>query len=128
MYSFFCFGHKNITSSHKNTFEFTKDKGITKLGHCIVGVNADFNLNKLKKEIKNKTKLKITIKVDNLKEEVNCTTNKDFNDSREIVIRKSNFDSKRTLGIRCDKASSNFKKEFKKKLKNPDQKIIIKIS
>lgn len=127
MYSFKCFGHENITSSHKNTFEFTKHKDIGKLAHCIIGIKADFSVKDIKKIVRNKDKLKIIIKVDDLKEEINCISNKDFSDSEEIVIRKSDFLSKRTLGIRCDKASSDLKKEFKEKLKNPNQEIKIKI-
>lgn len=127
MYFFRCYGHENITSSHKNTLEFTKDKDITKLGHCIVGVKSDFSLKELKQYISDKEKVKITIHAGNEKEEVNCKINKDFNDSKEIVIRKSEFNSKRTLGIRCDKASSDFSNEFKEKLKDPEEEIIVKI-
>jgi hypothetical protein len=128
MYPFKCCGHKNITSSHKNTLEFTKDKEISKIAHCIIGVNADFDLKKLKETIKNKTNLKITIQANNLKEEINCITNKEFSDNKEIVIRRSDFISKRTLGIRCDKTSIDLNKELKEKIKDPEQEIIIKIS
>jgi len=127
MYSFHCFGHKNITSSHKNTFEFTKDKDIGKIAHCIIGVDADFDLRKLKEEIKDKERLKIVICADNIKEEINCIHNIDFDDEKEIVFRISDFLSKRTLGIRCDKASRDFSKEFKEKLKDPKKLIIVNI-
>lgn len=50
MMQFHITGHENILSTHKNTFEFTKDKHLTKSGTCIVGVNADFELEKIKKE------------------------------------------------------------------------------
>ena len=127
MYSFRCFGHKNITSSHKNTLEFTKDKDIGKIAHCIIGVNADFSLDKLKEAIKDKEKIRITIEADNIKDKIDCIPNKDFGDNREIVIRISDFVSERTLGIRADKASKDIKKELKEKLTNPNQEITIKI-
>jgi len=66
-------GHVNITSCHKNTFEFTKDKEITKEGHCIVGVESTFDSNKLKKI---KGKLKITIKADEKKTQNSMMTKK----------------------------------------------------
>lgn len=127
MYAFKCYGHKNITSSHKNTFEFTKHKDIGKLAHCIVGVKANFSVKNIKKTIKNKDTLKIIIEVDNIKEEITCIPNKDFSDSEEIVVRKSDFSSKRTLGIRCGRASIDFSKRFKEKLKNPEQEILVKM-
>jgi uncharacterized protein len=117
-YSFSCFGHSNITSKHKNTFEFTKDEEISLKADCIVGVKADYDIKELKIFLKGKDKIKIIMSVDDLKEEVNCIVNKEFNDEKEIVIRKSDFSSKRTLGIRADKASSDFSKEFVEKLEN----------
>jgi hypothetical protein len=127
MYSFTCFGHRNISSSHRNTLEFTKDKDIGKIAHCIIGVNADFSLEKIKKEISDKDKLTITIQAGDIKEKIECLPNRDFDDEREIVIRISEFSSKRTLGIRCDKASSNLGSALKEKLKDPKQEITVTI-
>lgn len=128
MYSFKCYGHKNITSSHNNTLEFTKDKDIGKIAHCIIGVNSEFSLEKIKEEISNKEKLTVTVQADDVKEEIVCLVNTDFDDEKEIVIRKSEFNSKRTLGIRCDKASSDLSSKLKDKFKNPEQEIIVTIS
>ena len=50
-YSFTCYGHENITAKHKTTLEFTKDKDLSLKGDCIVGVNADFDINKIKELI-----------------------------------------------------------------------------
>lgn len=127
-YSFFSFGHSNITAKHKNTIEFTKDKDLTLKGDCIIGVNSDFDLKKIKELIKNSKKIRILIKVDDLTEEITCKTNPDFDDNEEIVIRKSDFVSKRTLGIKADKACSDLNKEFIKKLAEKDKKIEIKLN
>ena len=123
-YSFTSFGHPNITAKHKTTIEFTKDKELTLKGDCIIGVNSDFDLEKIK-DFKNK--VRIIIKVNNLKEEINCEINPNFNDKQEIVIRKSDFLSKRTLGINSNKACANLNNELIAKLKNPAQKIHISI-
>jgi len=127
MYSFKCYGHKNISSTHKNTLEFTKDKDIGKIADCIIGVNADFSLDRIKEVIKDKERIRIAIEADSIKDEINCIANKDFNDNGEIVIRISGFISERTLGIRADKASKDIKKELKEKLKDPNQEITINI-
>ena len=119
-------GHPNITSSHRNTFEFIKDKEVTKTGDCIVGVKADFSLSELKKLLNNK-RIKITIKVNNNVEEIVAEPNKAFNSEHEIVIRKTDFISDRTLAINADKAAADLN-SIKQKLKNPEQKIIVEIN
>jgi len=127
MYEFNAYGHENITSKHKTTLEFTKDSSLTLNGDCIVGVKADFSLPLLKKfirSLKNKN-IKILIKVNNLKEEINAEINPDFNDDKEIVIRKSNFIDKRTFAINADKSAFDLNKELIDHLK--DNKIKISI-
>jgi len=130
-YSFFSYGHPNVRCTHKNTFEFTKDKEVSLDGDCIIGVNSDFDVNEIKKIIKNKQKkeeqVKINIIVDDLVEEVNCLVNLAFSDDHEIVVRRSNFKSERTLGLYSDKACIDFSEDFRRKLKNKDQKIKVVI-
>ena len=139
-YSFNCYGHENITAKHKTTLEFTKDSNLSLRGNCIVGVRADFSLQQLKKFIKSKTKelikkenigkktikkipIKIIIKINNYKEEINGYLNPEFNDSKEIVIRKSEFVSSRTLVIGANKAACDI--SFKNKLNNPESRIYV---
>ena len=64
-------------------------------------------------------------KINNIKKEINGYLNTDFDDSREIVIRKSDFRSGRTLVINADKAAFELNEEFKLLLKNPNTKIDI---
>ena len=113
-------GHKNILGTHKNTIEFTKDSKLTRNGDCIIGVKADFNLKELKALIKKNSKIKIIITVDDMIEEINAVSNPDFNDAHEIVIRKTDFISGRTLGIKADKAVLDLDRELINKLKNPE--------
>ncbi len=66
-YKFNAYGHPNILATHKTTLEFTKDKEVSLRGDCIIGINSDFDLGKLKdfikKTIKNyNKKIIITIK------------------------------------------------------------------
>ncbi len=115
-------GHRNITSCHENTFEFTKEKEVTKEGHCIVGAESNFDLKELKKL---KGKIKIAIKADNESEIIIAEKNPDFNDDKEIVIRKSSFSSPRTFAVNADKSSDDFNKELKQSFSNPS--TIIKV-
>lgn len=112
-------GHKNILGTHKNTIEFTKEPDLTLSGDCIIGVKADFDLAELKSLVKEHSKIKIIITVGELVEELTADSNPDFNDGHEIVIRKTDFISERTLGIRADKAVLDLNRELINKLKNP---------
>jgi len=187
MYKFIAYGHKNITSRHKTTLEFTKDSNLTIKGDCIVGIKADFSLDKIKDFIKNSkntkksakrnsgelgnqrfpvnleipkefpvsqknqrffsgsrksfrfsrmpeiqkisehNKIKIIIELNNLKEEINAEINPNFNDDKEMVIRKGDFKDKRTFAINADKSSSEINKDLIKKLKDENSEIKISI-
>jgi len=118
-------GHKNVLGTHKNTIEFTKEYDLTLNGDCILGVKADFDLDELKTLVKKYSKIKIIITVEDLIEEITADINKEFSDEHEIVIRKSNFLSDRTLGINASKAVLDLDRKLVDKLKNP--KVIGKV-
>jgi uncharacterized protein len=126
MIQFNAYGHGNILANHRNTLEITKDNHLTKQGDCIVGVNADFDSKELVDFIKNNDKFKLVLTVGRLKEEVIAETNKNFNDEHELVIRRGDFPSKRTFGIRTNKASCDFSREFVEAIKK-DVKIHVQI-
>ncbi len=124
---FSAYGHKNILATHKTTLEFTKDKELTLNGDCIIGINSDFELDLIKDFIKNTKKIKIKIKVDDLVEEVNCEINPDFDDGHEIVVRKTDFLSERTLGINADKAAVDLNRKVAAKMKEEGKKIEVEL-
>ncbi|MBI2130046.1 HAD-IA family hydrolase [Candidatus Woesearchaeota archaeon] len=132
-YAFNSFGHENILSAHKTTIEFTKDKELTLNGDCIVGVTSDFDffglMGLIEFSIKNRIKkIKLTISANSLKEDVICDLNEGFSSNHEIVLRKSDFLSERTLGINANKAAIDLSRDFINKIKNKNQKIRIKIT
>ena len=133
-YIFTCFGHQNITSKHKTTLEFTKDKYLTLKGDCIVGIKADFSLLQLKKfikSLKNNKKIIIIIEILNndnkIIEKINAEINPDFNSERDIVIRKSDFVDNRTLANKADKAAIDLNSDLIENIKNNNRKIKIMI-
>ena len=121
---FTAYGHENVRGTHRKTFEFTKDKDLTVEGDCILGVRSDFDSFD---DILGFDRVKVVIRVDDLVEEAEAQVNKEFCDDEEIVFRKSDFVSDRTLGVRCDKACSDFSREFVDKLKENGKKIYVEI-
>jgi len=132
-YSFTCYGHENITSKHKTTLEFTKDREMGLKGDCIVGVKADFSLIQLKKFIKSLNNNKITITIQTINnnfknkivEKIHAEINPNFNSDREMVIRKTDFVSDRTFAIRANKAAFELNRTLVKNISNGKQKITV---
>ena len=124
-YTFYAYGHENILGTHKNTLEFTKDSSLTKKGDCIIGINSDFDFSEIKKLLlaSKSKKMKLSVKWSNGSEEVNFDANKNFESNHEIVIRKTNFLSERTLGINADKSSFELKRGLMNFLKRKEAKI-----
>ena len=134
LYKFKAYGHPNILGTHKATLEFTKDDELSLRGDCIVGVKADFELNKLKEFIKKSSNKKVTIimqaiskdeKHQKIKEEVSAELNASFNDSKEFVIRKTNFVSERTFAISSNKAAFELNRDLIDFLKEKKNKISV---
>ena len=127
----YAYGHENILCSHKTTIEITKDKNITKKGTCIVGIKASkacIDLDpKLKETIINEDKIKVTLKVGNLKDSFYGFGHKALTllDKKDIVFRKSNYICDRTVLINCTKSSNDLKRELIEDLKHPGKKISI---
>ena len=125
-YTFTASGHPNISAAHLTTLEFTRDSSLTPNGDCIVAINADFDINKLKRFLKKKRVI-ITISTGVHKETVTAQPNPLFNDEREMVIRKSGFVSSRTFATGADKAAVDMQRGLIEKIKERDMKIMIRI-
>ncbi|MFX1365145.1 MAG: DUF371 domain-containing protein [Promethearchaeota archaeon] len=125
------YGHENILCSHSTTIEITKEKNLTKKGSCIIGINASkacFDLNpSLKKNIKEGSKIKITLKLGKFQDSFIGFGNKNLRllDKKDMVFRKSNFICDRTVLINCTKSSEEINRELIKNLKVPGKKLTI---
>ena len=128
-YKFHACGHPNILGTHKTTLEFTKDSELSPRGDCIVGIKSDFDLNEIKKFIKNSKSSQIKIIIETkdkkIREIIEAELNPKFNDEKEIVIRKTEFISERTLAIRSNKAAFELKRGLIECLKSKEGKITI---
>ena len=122
-------GHENIRSNHKKTIEITKESDLTVRGDCIIGVNASsscFDLpDSIKKKLQDpKSKVQFSIKVEKHEFIVEGRGHEDltFTHEKDIVIRKSDFTSPRTLAVKCDKASDLLPRDMVTLLQDPKVK------
>ena len=116
-------GHINVTARHRTTFEITKEDHLTPQGDCIIAVCADRGFPELSQEFKEKlkdekTRLEIKISCCGLEEKITAYGHPGltFENSREMVVRKSDYVCGRTLAIRANKASCDFDRRFVNKL------------
>ncbi len=126
------FGHPNIRSSHPTTIMLTKERQVTKRGDCVVAVAADKSVADLSKEFKDalrqpNAKLTIQLEVNGLVGQINAFGSPELalNHPNDLVIRKSEFLSDRTLAVKADKSSGDLSKAVVEKLKNPDQQVVL---
>jgi uncharacterized protein len=125
-------GHKNISAKHKSTFQITIEPDITKRADCIIAVSADKGISGLSNELKKAAKkdsvgITLTIVAGTRFEVVTGKgCNKlEFTDAKDIVIRKSDFISERTLMIKADKSAADLDRELITSLKRPEDIVII---
>ena len=76
-YSFFCYGHENIRATHRKTIEFTREAELSRRGTCIIGVNADFDLQSLKKL---SDRVRVVLEIGDLTDIFTATFHPDFMD------------------------------------------------
>ena len=120
-------GHENIRSNHKKTIEITKEPELTLRGDCIIGVNASSSCFDLPESFKeklqdSKSKVQFSIRVAEHEfiVEGRGHPNLTLSHKEDIVIRKSDFVSPRTLAVKCDKASDLLPREMVQLLQNPN--------
>jgi len=111
---------------------FTREKRLSKTGDCVVGVVADKAVADLNQEFKEKlkrpnAKLTIIIEAGGLTEQINAFGSPKLilTHPTDIVIRKSDYISDRTLAIHADKSANDLPRELREILKNPKQKVNI---
>ncbi|HSQ48884.1 MAG TPA: DUF371 domain-containing protein [Candidatus Deferrimicrobiaceae bacterium] len=129
------FGHPNILASHPTTIMITKERQVTKRGDCIVAVDADKSVADLSTEFKRalrqpNAKLTVKLEVDGLKGEITAFGSPELklNHPNDLVIRKSEFISDRTLAVKADKSSGDLSKAVVEKLKNPKQQVTLTLT
>ena len=127
---FFACGHEKVQSTHKTTFEVTKEANLTMQGDCVIAVESTKGAIDLPYEFKEaarKVGAKITVMIEagEVKEIVIAKGSPElqFTHTTDLVVRKSSYICGRTLAIGADKAAINLSRTFVEKLKNPNQKV-----
>ncbi len=128
-------GHKNIQAMHQKTIEITKEEHLSRKGNCIIAVSADKALADLSPTFKKSlrienARLTVMIEAGGIAETVNAYGSPQLpqTDSTEMVIRKSEYISGRTLAIRADKAAADLSRRLVKRLRNPEQTVKITLT
>ena len=109
---------------------FTKEKKLSKNGDCVMAVAADKAVADLNQEFKDalkkpNAKLTIIIEAGGLTQQIDASGSPKLvlTDLTDVVIRKSDYISNRTLAIHANKSSNDLTRELVEKLKNPKQKV-----
>jgi len=119
-------GHSNIKATHATTFEFAKDAEIGPKADSIIGVAADWRPEDIER-LEKFHKARMTISCGGIAETVKFVVNPGFRDEREMVIRKSNFRTPRTLGVNADKSARQLSRELAKALAKAGSEIVVTI-
>ena len=120
-----CQGHKNITGTHRSTFEITKEPEVSKKGTCIIGVSSDKGSYDLSGEFKNilsdnRTLLTTVFEVEDFQFTVQSYGSEKITLEHEtdIVWRRSGFICGRTIGIYSDCTAGLIPREIIKKIQS----------
>ena len=129
------FGHELVCSTHRTTFEVTKDRNLTRRGDCIIGVKANKGATDLSEDYKTLARrpdadIIVAIEADGIVETVRAKGDPrlTFTNPEDIVVRKSSYICGRTVAVKADRAAADLSRELIKKLKNPNQKVRVTLS
>jgi len=119
-------GHPNVRSLHPTTIEVTRDDNLTSRGDCIIGVSADKGCSDLREETKaalrslgSRVVLKITAGPDSFVFHAMGNPGLDLSHPHDIVVRKSEFLSDRTLAVKADVAARDIPRSLVARLRDP---------
>jgi len=128
-------GHVMVRSTHKTTFEVTKETALTERGDCIIAVGADkgaADLNPKFKEYARRegSKIIVTIEAGGAKEVVEARGDPrlTFTNPKEMVVRRSTYVCGRTVAVKADKAAGDLSRRLVEKLRNPDTRVKITLT
>ncbi|HEV2138666.1 MAG TPA: DUF371 domain-containing protein [Nitrososphaerales archaeon] len=119
-------GHPLVRSLHPTTIEVTSEEFLTESGDCIVGVGAAKGCAGLDSRVKEALRRRgsmvmIRLFVGTLSFSIKASGDPRLQLSHEhdMVIRRSDFISDRTLAIRADTAAKDIPREMVNLLRNP---------
>ena len=125
-------GHPAITAKHPTTFEFTKDREMTREGDCIVAVESGCGLDELPGEIaramtSTSAVMTVSIGCNGVVDVVRGHGNPGltYTSPTEMVGRRSGYVCGRTLMVGADKAASDLSRELVMELREGDRVDVV---
>jgi hypothetical protein len=119
-------GHPMVRSTHPTTIEITTENRLTERGDCIVGVGAAKGCAELGDEVKEGLRRKdshVTIRILAGGKEFQVHARGDprlqLSHPHDMVIRRSDFVSDRTLAVHADAAAKDIPREMVRVLRDP---------
>jgi hypothetical protein len=120
-------GHPTVRSAHPTTIEVTTESHLTPKGDCIVGVGASAGCAQLDAKVKEGLRRKgssVTIRLivgpHSFEIRAEGDPRLELSHPHDIVIRKSDFISDRTLAVHADAAAKDIPREIVELLKDPE--------
>ena len=119
-------GHPLVRSLHRTTIEVTTEESLTEKGDCIVGVGAAKGCAGLDSRVKEALRRKgstVTIRLlaggFSFSTRASGDPRLQLSHRHDMVIRRSDFISDRTLAIQADAAAKDIPREMVNLLRNP---------
>jgi len=119
-------GHPMVRSLHPTTIEVTTENHLTEKGDCIIGVGATKGCLGLSEEVKEglgRKDSQVTIRIVVGKHEFKVCALGDprleLSHPHDMVIRRSDFASDRTLAVRADAAARDLPRDMVRLLRDP---------
>lgn len=116
-----------IRASHANTIEVTKESYLSEEGDCIIGVQASRGCQDLNEHLKKALKregARVLVRISAKEIEFELEASGDprllLTHPHEIVLRKSDFVSDRTLAVRADASARDIPRDLVRALKDPN--------
>ena len=119
-------GHPMVRSSHPTTIEVTTDGYLSEEGDCVIGVGADKGCAGLSVAVKERLRkegsrvtLRVVVGALAFLIRAQGDPRLTLTDPHDMVVRKSDYVSGRTLAVRADASSRDLPREIVRLLKNP---------
>lgn len=119
------YGHPNIRATHKTTWQLTREDHLSTKGDCIIGVGASHAVSHLpewfKDHINAGEELQYTIRCGEFEIKGMAQGHCDLSltDEIDIVMRRSDFISTRTIGVQSTIVANDIPEAMVNLMKNP---------
>ena len=126
-------GHGNILSTHKSTWQITREDHLSTKGDCIIGISSNKACeslpNWMKNHLQNSGKIKISLVVGDIEFIGTAEGHSDLTleDDIDMVFRKGSFFSPRTVAINSSFVARDLPSDMIVQLQNPNSTLIVKI-